>query len=52
MIYRFVLVVIVLNIIYELVEVVFPSSRMKSTVKSFVLIVVLYLIVSSLSNLI
>ena len=42
MIYNFVLTFILLNVIYELLEVIFPSSKMQNFVKSFVLIVILY----------
>lgn len=41
MIYNFVLTFIVLNLVYELVEVTFPISKMRGAVKSFVLIVIL-----------
>ena len=52
MIYKFVTGVIVLNLIYELVEIIFPSSKMKSSVKSFVLILLLYVVVDGLSKII
>ena len=38
MIYRFVFSVIVLNLVYEIIEIVFPAKKIKNTVKSFVLI--------------
>lgn len=44
MIYRFVFLIIVLNLLYELVEVVFPAKKMKTSVKSYVLILVFYVI--------
>ena len=52
MIYKFVTGVIVLNLIYELVEIIFPSSKMKSSVKSFVLILLLYVVIDGLSKII
>ena len=42
MFYNIVLTIIVLNVIYELVEVVFPIKKMNTTIKSFVLMVMLY----------
>lgn len=42
MIYNFVFTFITLNIIYELMEIIFPSSKMQNFVKSFVLIIILY----------
>ena len=44
MFYRFVCIVIILNVLYELIEVIFPSKKMKSTVKSFVLVLIFYVI--------
>ena len=40
--YDFVLVVIVLNVVYEMVEFIFPIKRMGNIVKSFTLIIMLY----------
>ena len=40
--YDFVWVVIILNVVYELVEFVFPIKRMGNIVKSFALIIMLY----------
>ena len=45
MIYRFVSSFIILNIIFELVQILFPISKMNNYVKSFVLIIFLYSIV-------
>ena len=42
MVYEFVFVFIVLNIIYELVEILLPVQKMKLIVKSFTLVVLLY----------
>lgn len=45
-IYNFVLTFIVLEIVYELVELIFPIKKMRSSVKSFVLLVFLSVICS------
>lgn len=42
MIYKFVYTFIILNIIYELIEIIFPIKKMNMMVKSFVLIITLY----------
>ncbi len=42
MFFKIVIFVIVMNLIYELIEIVFPSKNMKLTIKSFSLIVMLY----------
>lgn len=47
----FVFVVIVLNVLCEIVEVVFPMGKMKNSIKSFVLLLVLYVIVESVTDL-
>lgn len=39
---KIVVVVIVLNVIYELVEMIFPVKTLNLTIKSFALIVMLY----------
>ena len=44
MVYKLVLTFILCNLIYEIVEIVFPVNKMKNIVKSFVLIVLLYAI--------
>lgn len=42
MIYKFVISFLVLNIIFEFIEIIFPIKKMKNMVRSFVLIVMLY----------
>lgn len=42
MIYRFVSSFIILNILFEIIEIIFPSEKMNGFVKSFVLIIMLY----------
>lgn len=42
MIYEFVVVILVLNVIYELVEIIFPIKRMNGIIKSFSLLIMLY----------
>ncbi len=46
MIYKITILIIVLNLLYEVIEVVFPSKKMKNSVKSFTLIFMLYLIIN------
>ncbi len=41
MIYKFVLSIIILNLLYEIVEMILPSKKLKNSVKSFVLILIL-----------
>ena len=45
-IFNLVLMFIGLNIFYELIELIFPISKMKMSVKSFVLIIMLYAVCS------
>ncbi len=45
MIYEFVVSFIVLNIVFELVEIIFPSERMSGFVKSFSLMILLYVVI-------
>ena len=42
MFYKIAIFVIVINVIYELIEILFPLSKMNFTIKSFTLIVMLY----------
>lgn len=42
MIYKFVISFLVLNIIFEFIEIIFPIKKIKNMVRSFVLIVMLY----------
>ncbi len=42
MIYNFVYTFIILNIIYEIIEIIFPIKKMNMVVKSFVLMITLY----------
>lgn len=42
MIYKFVSSFLVLNILFEIFQIIFPSNKMNNFVKSFVLIVFLY----------
>lgn len=51
MVYNFVFVFIVLNLVYEVVEFIFPVSKISGFVKSFSLIVLLYAMSSYLLNL-
>lgn len=51
MIYKFVTSVIVLNLLYELLEMIFPSTKLKTTVKSFVLLLMIYTVCEMISNL-
>lgn len=37
-------VVIILDLLYEFIEMIFPSKKMKSIIKSFSLTLILYLI--------
>lgn len=50
MIYKFVSIVIVLNIVYEIVEIILPSKKMKNAIKSFILIMMFYVICKTLFN--
>lgn len=50
MIYKFVCVVIVLNLLYELIEVVFPAKKMKGIVKSFVMMLMVYALCDYISK--
>lgn len=43
-IYRFVSMIVVMNVLYELIEFIFPTKNMKTIVKSFTLIFFLYAI--------
>lgn len=51
MIYNFVASVIVLNLLYELLEMILPSEKLKTTVKSFVLLLMLYVVCEMIANL-
>lgn len=42
MIYKFISGFVVLNIVYEILQVVFPSNKLNNFVKSMVLIIFLY----------
>lgn len=42
---EFVVLIVCLNLVYELVDFVFPVSKMKGSIKSFVLTFMLYVIV-------
>ena len=42
MIYKFISSFVVLNIVYEILQVVFPSNKLNNFVKSMVLIIFLY----------
>ena len=48
MIYEFVKSVLVLSVVYELVELLFPSKKMNTAVKSFTLVIFLYSLCSYL----
>lgn len=51
MIYKFVFSIIVLNLIFEIIEMIFPSKKMKNMVKSFVLILFFKEMILLLKNL-
>lgn len=51
LVYNLVLIFIVLEIIYELIELIFPIKKMRGTVKSFVLMVMLTAIISYIFSL-
>ena len=40
--YDFVVVIIVLNLLYELIEIVFPAKKMSVAIKSFASLILLY----------
>ncbi len=42
MIYKFVILIVTLNVLYEMIEFIFPIGKMKQIIKSFTLIVFLY----------
>ncbi len=42
MIYKLVSSIVVLNLIYEIIEIIFPAKKMKNTIKSFILILIFY----------
>lgn len=44
MIYKFTCIVILMNLMYEFIELIFPSKKMKGIVKSFVMICIIYAI--------
>ena len=44
MFYKISIFVIVLNLIYELIEILFPMTKMSFSIKSFTLIVMLYMV--------
>ena len=44
MFYKISIFVVVLNLIYELIEMIFPMSKMNFTIKSFTLMVMLYVV--------
>lgn len=48
MIYKFVGTIIVLNVMYEIIEIILPSKRMKNTIRSFILIIMFYVICKTL----
>lgn len=49
--YDFVITIIVLNLIYELIEIVFPINKMSVAVKSYALLIVLYAMCEYFSSL-
>ena len=44
MFYKISIFVIVLNLIYELIEILFPMTKMGFSIKSFTLIIMLYMV--------
>lgn len=46
---NFVFVVVVLNLIYEIIEIVFPIKKMSVTVRSFTLVVMLCALIENFS---
>lgn len=51
MIYKLVLTFIVLEIVYEVIELIFPIQKMRGTVKSFVLIILLSVLINFIFSL-
>lgn len=51
MIYKFVISVIVLNLLYELIEIILPSSKIKNMVQSVCLIIMLYAVCKMIAKL-
>ena len=52
MVFKVVVLLIVVNLIYELVELIFPAKKINLTIKSFSLIVMLYAVCDYLVSLI
>lgn len=44
MFYRFVYIVVIFNLLYEFIEMLMPNGKMKTSIKSFVSIVIFYMV--------
>ena len=42
MIFKIVVLIVVMNLIYELIEIIFPVKKLNLTIKSFALLIMLY----------